>query len=71
MADGLKIRIIATDDVVTKSTASARALIESKQAELVGDPDADGIRVRVNGEIVTKPHGVALSLIARGEAEAL
>jgi hypothetical protein len=71
MADGLKIRIIATGEVITKSPASARALIERNEAELISDADADGIRVRVNGEIVTKPHGVALSLIARGEAEAL
>jgi hypothetical protein len=71
MADGLKIRIIATGEVITKSPASAERLIKSGAAELIGDGDKDGIRVRVNGEIVTKPHGVALSLIARGEAEAL
>lgn len=69
MADGLKIRIFATDEVVTKSTSNAFALIERKEAELVGEADGDGITLRMNsGEVVTKSRGPALAHIARGEA---
>jgi hypothetical protein len=72
MADGLKIRIFATDEIVTKSQSHALALIERKEAELVGEADGDGLAVRLkSGEVVTKSHGVALALITRGEATAV
>jgi hypothetical protein len=69
MADGLRIRINATNEVITKSQSQARALIERNKAELVGESDSDGVKVRLpSGEIAAKSRNVALALLARGEA---